>query len=195
MFKKVQTLQPLPQYLPFHFKNGVVIRQFSKPCLRCNTVLHSQHMYGLIRPIDEYAALAAQAKCPACHLQFNIACIINNRKEVRRVLLPTFIFRWYLQILPYSARMPKPSPAPEGVIPPPAPVDPSLLPDPVSTPSPAFYFERAEEAVGQYNGQPIPAYIVIEDDAIPFARIAPARPQLKAGEYLIDDCLIYSKTQ
>jgi hypothetical protein len=196
MFKKVLKLQPLPHYLPFQFRNGVIIRQFSKPCLRCNEILHSQHMYGLIRPIDNYAALAAQAKCPVCKLQFNIACIINDQKEVRRVLLPTLLFRWYLQILPSTARMPAPSQnTHEAAQPFASPSSPVPSPLPADTASaPSFHFDRSEEAIGHYNGKPIPAYIIMDNEPIPFARVAAANPQLKAGEYLIDGYLIYSKS-
>ena len=194
MFKKVQPLYPLTRYLPFQFSKGAVIRQFSKPCLRCNEILHSQHMHGLIRSIDQYAAIAAQATCFNCELQFNIACIINHQKEVRRVLLPALLFRWYLQILPYSQRMPAPTlQTPRLDLPISSLPTPAAAETVTSTPPP-LQFERSSEAVGQFNGNPIPAYIIVREEAIPFVRIASSHSQINLGEYLIDGQLIYGKS-
>lgn len=201
MFKKVQNRYSLIRYLPFQFKKGGLIRQFSKPCLRCNTMLHSQHMYGLIRSIDDYAALAAQATCHSCGLVFNVACIINDQKEVRQVLLPALIFRWYLQVLPYTPRMPAPSIRIHSIL----PLSPAPNLDPINATRPSsvqetlapsatdFHFERSDEAVGQYKGKPIPAYIIVNNEHIPFSRIVAPTRQIHSGEYLIDKELIYSR--
>lgn len=196
MFKKLYPLHPLHHYLPYQFPNGTVIRQFSKPCLRCNEMVHSQHMYGIIRQIDVYAALAARAKCPACALEFNVACVINNQKQVRRVMLPPLLFRWYLQMLPPNSRTPAPvihgaKEAPAALATPTLHDTEPVTPD---TPSaPVFAFERSQESVGQYNGKPIPAYIIVADEHIPFSRVASTHPNIGSGEYLVDGCLIYSK--
>lgn len=188
MFKKVQRLYPLTQYLPFQFNDGNLIRQFSKPCLRCHKMLNSQHMYGLIRAVDNYAALAASARCPSCKLSFNIACVITNNKEVRGIWLPARFFRWYLQILPFTARMPQPFIHPKQ----------DKAPAPASTETkiataPVFSFERSEESVGQYDNKPIPAYIIVENEMIPFSHIAMAGNAKDSSEYLIDNHLIYRK--
>lgn len=189
MFKKIQRLYPLAQYLPFQFSNGSLIRQFSKPCLRCHKMLDSQHMHGIIRAVDNYAALAARATCPSCQLNFNVACIITHTKEVRGIWLPARFFRWYLQILPFTSRMPKPfihpvKPILEGD---------ATLSTTTAAAAPSFEFERSEENVGHYNDKPIPAYIIVAQEHIPFFRISLTGALQDPSEYLIDQHLIYKK--
>lgn len=194
MIKKVQPLYPLAQYLPFQFRNGTVIRQFAKPCLRCHHLLPAQNMVGIIRAIDAYTALAAHATCPSCGLQFYIACMINDKKVVQSIWLPARFFRWYLQVLPFTSRMPQPIIHPINTLP------TSTIPNPVSAhqppvqsinPSPVI--ERATVFIGQYNGKPIPAYIIIDNEKIPFSHIASPGIVIQAAEYLIDQHLVYKK--
>lgn len=190
MLKKIQGLYPLSQYLPFQFRNGSLIRQFSKPCLRCHKMLNSTHMHGLIRAIDNYAVLAARATCPSCQLNFNIACIITHTKEVRSIWLPAGFFRWYLQILPFTPRMPKPVIHPAQTIANEEGRTPSTS---IASATPSFKFDRSEENVGYYNDKPIPAYIIVAQESIPFYRISVTGAVEDPSEYLIDQHLIYKK--
>lgn len=189
MIKKVQQVYPLAQYLPFQFRQGTVIRQFAKPCIRCHHLLPAQNMVGIIRAIDHYAALAAHASCPSCGLKFYIACMINDKKVVQSIWLPARFFRWYLQVLPFTSRMPQPIIHPLNAQPSPANAQQPLLPS--INPSPTI--ERATVFIGQYNGQPIPAYIIVDNEKIPFSHIASPGILIQATEYLIDQRLIYKK--
>ncbi|TJZ78994.1 hypothetical protein [Chitiniphilus eburneus] len=184
--------KPLNQLLPIRFRNGEQIRQFSKPCVRCGHMLNARDMRGAARLIDDHLAISVNARCPQCGESFGVACIVDNQKRVRRVLVPALLFGWYLRSLPpqrdedrrmhadeqpddATADLPEPQQR-QAVAPPPAP--------------PQRDVERAHEAVGRYQGQPIPAWVKVDGQTFTFERVAPGG-QPRAGEFLLDDCLIY----
>jgi hypothetical protein len=167
---------PLHHYLPLSFRNKEQVRQFSKPCTRCGKMLHAKHMYGVARLVDDHIAIAAKAHCPDCSNAFPVMCVIDNQKRVRRVLLPYFFFSLYLRSLKMQQGESEPGPKVEATPAAPAPMPVDLV--------------RAEEMVGRYQGNPIPAWIRIEGRELAFDRIA-ANAKVAANEFLLDGCLVY----
>ncbi|GAA5784237.1 hypothetical protein GCM10007860_06820 [Chitiniphilus shinanonensis] len=184
--------KPLNQMLPVRFRNGEQIRQFSKPCVRCGHMLNARDMRGAARLIDDHLAISVNARCPQCGESFGVACIVDNQKRVRRVLVPALLFGWYLRSLPpqrgedgrmHSGEPAEPAPAME------LPEAPAAQPLAPPAPQPRDV-ERAEEAVGRYQGQPIPAWVKVDGQTFTFERVAPGGKP-RPGEFLLDDCLIY----
>lgn len=179
----------LSRFLPLGFPNGAVIRQFSKPCLRCNAMVGAEHMHGIARKIDGHVALSATARCPKCGLSFGVACVIDANKQVRRVVLPPLLFRWYLQILPED------NPELDAAARRDFEEDRKALEaasQPAVTVLAEAEFERANEAVGQYQGKPIPAWIVVKGRRLVFDRVeVQPRGRVQSDEILIDGTLVY----
>jgi hypothetical protein len=169
----------IDHFLPVRFKTGAVVKQFSKPCVQCGQMLQARHMHGIARLVEDHFALAATAHCPACDAQFGVACVIDNEKRVRRVVLPVWGFKLYLRLLPQQAGEAGPGQAESPV-----------APAPNVAPSQAVDYPRADAALGQYAGKPIPAFIVVDGREVPFDRIDPTG-RVASGEFLLDGCLVY----
>lgn len=176
----------IDHFLPVRFKNGTLVKQFSKPCVKCGQMLHARHMHGIARVVEDHLALAAQAHCPACHHQFGVACVIDKEKRVRRVALPIFLFKLYLRVL---AVQPAEALAHEQALAEVAKQQQASAPKP----EPVDY-PRAETVIGRYADKPIPAYIVVNGAEVPFDRIE-AAGRVNAGEYLLDGCFVYKPAQ
>ncbi|WP_374349667.1 hypothetical protein [Chitinimonas sp.] len=176
----MQKTERIDHYLPCRFKSGAIIKQFSKPCVQCGQMLQAKHMHGIARLVEDHLALAATADCPACHAKFGVACVIDNEKRVRRVVLPVWGFKLYLRLLPEQAgelaarEAARAQLAAERPAQPAAPVD----------------YPRADTALGQYAGKPIPAHIVVDGRQVPFDRIE-LTGKIAPGEYLLDGHLVY----
>lgn len=176
----------IDHFLPVRFKNGSVVKQFSKPCVKCGQMLHARHMHGIARLLDDHLAMAATAHCPACHTQFGVACVIDNEKRVRRVVLPLFLFKLYLRTLAVN---PAEAAAHEAAL---AEVAKQQAPE-EAKPAPVDY-PRADEVIGRYADKPIPAHIIVDGRTVPFDRIE-ADGRVNAGEYLLDGCFVYKPAQ
>lgn len=182
----------LSDVLPLRFANGEQVRQFSKPCLSCGTMLSAQHMIGVARLVNDHIAIAARAQCPSCGARFSVTCMIDEDKRVRRVVLPYWLFNPYLRMLT--------PPAKDGALRPPRPVSETPRPDfmgaeqpgPLATPALAQDIVRANDVVGSYQGKPIPAWVQVNGKQFSFERIA---TDMRAGdgEVLIDGYLVYRK--
>lgn len=167
---------PIHHYLPLSFRNKEQVRQFSKPCTHCGKMLHAKNMHGVARLIDDHIAIAAKAHCSDCGNQFSVMCVIDNQKRVRRVLLPYFFFSLYLRSLKMQQGETEPAPKVEAAPAAPAPMPTDLV--------------RAEESVGRYRGEPIPAWIRFDGRELLFDRIS-SGGHLAAGEFLLDGHLVY----
>ncbi|MBS1155056.1 MAG: hypothetical protein H6R07_980 [Proteobacteria bacterium] len=182
----------LSDVLPLRFANGEQVRQFSKPCLSCGTMLSAQHMIGVARVVNDHIAIAARAQCPSCGERFSVTCMIDDEKRVRRVVLPYWLFNPYLRML-------KP-PVKEGAAREVRPVEELPRPDfmgaeqpgPVAAPAQKLDIVRADDAVGSYQGKPIPAWVQVNGKQFSFERIA-IDMRAGEGEVLIDGCLVYRK--
>ncbi|SFO00121.1 hypothetical protein SAMN05660284_02695 [Formivibrio citricus] len=172
----------LSEYLPVRFANGDQVRQFSKPCVHCGQMLNAQHMVGVARLVKGMIAIAAKANCPACGKQFSVTCLIDEDKRVQRVVVPYWLFNPYLraiqlqddeQFASSSAAVSDMLPEPEAA----SEIPPSQL-------------ERAEDAVGRYQGKPIPAWVRVNGRLFTFDRVA-QNAQAGQGELLLDGCLVY----
>ncbi|HEY9101199.1 hypothetical protein [Chitinimonas sp.] len=170
----------IDHFLPVRFANGTLVKQFSKPCIKCRHMLHARHMHGIARVVEAHLALAATAHCPACHARFGIACVIDDQKRVRRVVLPNFLFKLYLRSLPEN---PAERAAHEQAL-------AQLAREAPPPPPPQVDYPRAEVSLGQYQGKPIPAHIVVDGREVPFDRIEPDG-RIAQGEYLLDGCFVY----
>lgn len=181
---RIMQASRLDNFLPVRFRNGTVIKQFSKPCLYCGAMLHARHMHGVARLIDNRLALAATAACPECRRDFGVACVIDHDKRVRRVTVPSWLFGLYLRMLPeqpgeQASRDMAAQAVREEAQPP--------VPD---TPAPAIDYPRADTSVGRYGDLPIPAYIVVDGRQVPFDRVEP-QGRIGQGEFLLDGCFVY----
>lgn len=179
----MQKNRRLSECLPISFADGTQVRQFSKPCLRCNHMLNAKQMFGIARMLDNHIVIAARAHCPSCNADFPVTCVINSEKQVQRVIVPYFLFNPYLRLIPMQEG--------ERIVVAPRPEDAeSSEPVPPSPPVASLDVVRAEEAIGQYAGQPIPAWVQVNGQQYAFERIAPdARTQ--QGEFLLDGHLVY----
>ncbi|HSC80724.1 MAG TPA: hypothetical protein VLC08_10240 [Chitinolyticbacter sp.] len=182
--------RPLNQLLPVRFRNGEQIRQFSKPCVRCGHMLSARDMQGAARLVDEnQLAIAAAARCPQCGERFGVACLVDEQKRVRRVLVPALLFGWYLRSLPpqKGEQSQLHTVAMDDMRDP----DPSVA-EPTATPAASRQMDvvRADEALGQYQGKPIPAWVEVDGVRLAFERVAPG-VQPAGGEFLLDGCLLY----
>lgn len=175
--------QQIDHFLPVRFKRGTLVKQFSKPCVQCGEILHGRHMHGIARMIDDHFAVAATATCPSCQASFGVACVIDDHRRVRRISLPVWGFKLYLRLL-------KPLPGEdaahdEAVV--------QLAREAASAARPlvaSVDYPRADAALGQYQGKPIPAHIVVDGREVPFDRIEP-EGRVTSGEYLLDGYLVY----
>ncbi|MFC4160248.1 hypothetical protein [Chitinimonas lacunae] len=170
----------LDSFLPVRFRNGTVIKQFSKPCVHCGAMLHARHMHGVARLIDDRLALAATADCPECHRRFGVACVIDHDKRVRRVTVPAWLFSGYLRLLP---EQPGEKAARDMAL-------QTVREESPPTPAPAVDYPRADTYVGRYRDLPIPAYIVVDGRQVPFDRVEP-QGRIGQGEFLLDGCFVY----
>jgi len=186
----MQKTQRLDHFLPTRFKRGTLVRQFSKPCVNCNAMLNADAMHGIARLLDDHLALAATAHCPSCDARFAVSCVIDADKRVRRVVLPGWLFKLYLRSLPMQpgeraareeaqAQLARDRAARDTATPAPA--------------APSIEYPRAHDVVGQYQGKPIPAYILVAGREVPFDRVAPDGRR-EPGEYLLDGFLVYKPT-
>ncbi|XZG69989.1 hypothetical protein ACTSKR_15290 [Chitinibacteraceae bacterium HSL-7] len=179
----------LNQLLPVRFRNGEQIKQFSKPCVRCGQMLHAKDMEGAARLIDDHLAIAVHARCPSCGERFGVACVVDNEKRVRRVLVPATPFGWYLRSLPpqkgeesalHTVAMDEFEPSqPQHAEA--APVAPAMS---------ARDVVRADESLGRYQGKPIPAWVLVDGRRFEFERV---QPDWNAGgdEFVLDNTLVY----
>ncbi|MBV1775704.1 hypothetical protein KSF73_08225 [Burkholderiaceae bacterium DAT-1] len=184
----IRKIEPISNFLPVRFKRGGLVKQFSKPCVRCGRMLHASEMRGVVRLIDDHLALAADAFCPSCHTRFGVACVIDSEKRVRRVALPAWLFRWYLRIMPMQqgeVELGESMRAQIEVV--------EKLAEAVQA-AQAVDYPRAETMLGRYQDKPIPAYIVVDGQEVPFDRIEPDG-RVGAGEYLLDGCFVYKTAQ
>ncbi|MDR3426750.1 MULTISPECIES: hypothetical protein [Silvimonas] len=181
----MQQKRPLNRYLPIRFANGEQIRQFSKPCVRCGHMLNAKDMMGVARLLDDSLAIAAKAQCPKCGETFGVACRIDNHKRVTRVVMPEFLFSWFLRNLPVQAREREAEQARANEA---KTETTDTIPAPAA-PTPREVI-RADESVGSYQGKVIPAWVKVDGRQLAFDRIAlNARPG--PGEFLLDECLVY----
>ncbi|QDQ26814.1 hypothetical protein FNU76_10800 [Chitinimonas arctica] len=179
----------IDHFLPVRFSNGSLVKQFSKPCLKCGQMLHAREMHGIARLLDDHLALAAIAHCPACHGQFGISCVIDRDKRVRRVSLPAWLFMIYLRALPVQAGE---QAAHEQAV---AEVAQAQRREQEQAVRPvAVEYPRADTAIGRYADKPIPAYIVVHGAEVPFDRVEPDG-RVTDGEYLLDGCFVYKAAQ
>lgn len=176
--------QRIDHFLPVRFKRGTLVKQFSKPCIQCGEVLQGRHMHGIARMIDDHLALAATAHCPKCETRFGVACVIDSDKRVRRVSLPTWGFKLYLRVL---KPLPGEAAAHEEAV---AQVAREAAAGVARTAAASVDYPRADSALGQYQGKPIPTYIVVDGREVPFDRIEPDG-RVATGEYLLDGHLVY----
>lgn len=182
--------RPLNEYLPQKFANGEQVRQFSKPCIQCGTMLHARNMHGIARLVEEHIAIAAKAQCPQCGTRFGVACVIDSSKRVRRVILPRPLFNLYLRYLPMQAgEIPAGSKLDEVSIP--APASAAAAPQPAPLAASDSSIVRAEDNVGRYQDRPIPAWVEIGGRRLQFDRVALNANTVQNGEYLLDGCLVY----
>ncbi len=188
----MQPNRPLSEILPLRFPNGQQVSQFSKPCIRCGNLLSARDMVGAAQLLDEQIAIAAMAQCPSCGQRFPVTCLIDDQKQVRRVVLPYWIFNPYLRSLRPSDRAAGPGTSPDSDITMttlsaeiPQPVVPPHAPASVS-----HDVERSEESVGHYQGRPIPAWVRVNGRQLVFERVSPDS-RIKEGEFLLDGCLVY----
>lgn len=172
----------LSDYLPVRFANGDQVRQFSKPCVHCGQMLNAQHMQGVARLIKAHIAIAAKAHCPACDKQFSVTCLIDEDKRVQRVVVPYWLFNPYLRMLQpqenetlFEGGARQPEPMPETL---------------VAKEIPISQLQLAEEAVGRYQGKPIPAWVRVNGELFTFDRVV-QNAQAAQGEFLLDGCLVY----
>lgn len=180
----MQPNRRLSDIFPVSFRNGEQVRQFSKPCVHCGQMLNIQHMHGIACLLNDHIAIAASAKCPACGERFPVTCLINENKQVRRVVLPYFLFNPYLRVL--KPVVISALPAKNTLFEPEKPDVPAVTP--VS--AVPLEIERAEEAVGRYRDKPIPAWVRVNGKQFTFERVA-FEARTGDGEFLLDDCLVY----
>jgi hypothetical protein len=171
--------RPISEYLPIRFANGEQVRQFSKPCVQCGHMLNAKHMHGVARLFKAHVAIAAKAHCPACNKEFAVTCLIDDGKRVQRVVVPYWLFNPYLRVL---KPLPDEVDAQSGSMPEPVPA--------VSVASTPLSLQKAEEVVGRYQGNPIPAWVRVEGQLFTFDRVVQDK-QVAQGEFLLDGCLVY----
>ncbi len=177
----MQPNRRLSDNLPIRFASGEQVRQFSKPCVHCGKMLDASCMQGVARLVGDQIAIAAKAHCPACGAQFPIVCLIDEDKRVRRVVLPYWLFNFYLRLI-------SDDPRPESTGPQAEVLTPAVsAPQPVTGP-----IELSEESVGRYQGKPIPAWVRVNGRQLVFAHIAP-QARVGEGEFLLDGCLLYRR--
>ncbi|WP_130105416.1 hypothetical protein [Iodobacter fluviatilis] len=176
--------QRLKQCLPLKFKNGALVKQFSKPCVSCGEMLQANDMLGIARLVENHIAIAAKAHCPKCDAEFGVCCIIDDEKKVRRLILPQFAFNLYLRNLPLQAAEIEAAAAPREVETTPV----------VASPAPRIIspanIQRAIEVIGSYQAKPIPAWVVVDGQQLNFDRVSPDA-RVADGEFLLDGCFIY----
>ncbi|WP_028450314.1 MULTISPECIES: hypothetical protein [Chitinibacter] len=191
----MQPNRRLSDFLPLKFANGQEVRQFSKPCISCGHMLHAKHMHGVARLVEDHIAIAATARCEQCGADFGVACVINNQKQVKRVILPRILFNWYLRSLPTQPRETAPQAEVRNW---PLPEERDAREDAAEISRQQSYrpsisaqdIVRAEETLGRFQEKPIPAWLLLDGRRYEFDRIAPDA-RTKDGEYLLDGCLIY----
>ncbi|QNM96830.1 hypothetical protein [Chitinimonas koreensis] len=174
--------QRLDHFLPVRFRNGTLVKQFSKPCVRCGRVLHAADMHGIARLLGSHLALAAQAECPACQARFPVTCVVDDKKRVRRLGVPHFLLSLYLRLLPDH---PDEGEAREAAAAQAAREEAAAV-----AVAPVVDYPRADVALGSYQGKPIPAHIVVDGREVPFDRVEPGG-RVAPGEYLLDGCFVY----
>ncbi|WP_157670143.1 hypothetical protein [Chitinibacter sp. GC72] len=191
----MQPNRRLSDFLPLKFANGQEIKQFSKPCVSCGTMLHAKDMDGVARLVEDHIAIAAKAHCHSCGADFGVACVINSQKQVKRVVLPRLLFNWYLRSLPLQERETAPQamvrnlPLPEERDAREDAAELARMMPPASSMQPREII-RASETLGRFQEKPIPAWLILDGTRFEFDRIAPDA-RIKEGEYLLDGCLIY----
>ncbi|GHD68927.1 hypothetical protein [Jeongeupia chitinilytica] len=176
----------LDELLPVRFRNGEQVKQFSKPCVRCGTMLQARDMEGAARLVEDHLAIAATARCPKCGDSFGIACVVDNTKRVRRVIIPAWAFGLYLRNLPTQAGELNPASAPDAARPQSEPDTPPSQPPRVEHRN----VVRADELVGRYGDKPIPAWVVVDGAQLNFERVE-LGDRVAPGEFLLDGCLVY----
>lgn len=193
----MQPNRRLSDFLPLKFANGNQVKQFSKPCVQCGTMLEAKQMTGVARLVENHIAIAATAQCPKCGENFGVACVISPEKQVKRVVLPRFLFNLYLRALPVQ----KGESAPQAML------NHQTLDLPevrdaredaaaiarsnaAQQQVRASEIVRAEEAIGRFKDKIIPAWLLLDGHRFEFDRIAPDG-LAGEGEFLLDDCLVY----
>lgn len=183
---------PISKQLPLRFANGQAIRRFAKHCPACKQVVDSQYMHGIAQLVQERVVIAAQAKCPSCGHTFAVTCVVTDDKQVHRVLVPGWVLRWWLgrqtssgepRLRDRDSREWEYEETPDAPTPPRHPVPSLNMEGSVA----------AEESLGQYQGEPIPAWIESQGRHYVFQRATPDGPRtrLGEGEVLYQDRLVY----
>ena len=169
----------ISHFLPMPVGNGDRISKFSKKCPHCAHVVSADHMMGVASAMKGQIALAAEAECPACRRTFPVSCVITADKKVLRVRLPLWAFRSYLQLI---------SPP---FVPPVEPATPvAAAPHSLSLDT---FDDKAETALGSYQGRPIYAWLKTGNQYYDFERVFAGNQfeRLDGNELLVDACLVY----
>ncbi len=175
----------ISRFLPIRFSNGTMVRRFAKHCPRCHSMVGADAMQGIASLLDNKIFLAARASC-RCGAHFTIACVITDDKRVHRVMIPDFVFRFWLRLA--VRNLPQPVDNKEWELAADEPSAPSgvLLPDSADV-------TRSSEVLGRFEGALISAWIEYEGRRYLFERAAPSGGLIQIGEHelLFEGKLIY----
>ncbi|MDR3412785.1 MAG: hypothetical protein P4L87_17865 [Formivibrio sp.] len=184
----MQPNRRISDVLPLSFSSGGQVRQFSKPCLHCGSMLTAKHMVGAACVMNNQIAIAARAQCPSCGESFSVTCLIDDKKRVRRVVVPYWLFNPYLRMLrPQGQVLAQREVSPDDELPVPSTL---TVEEPVPVPVIPLDIERAEDTVGRYQNKPIPAWVRVNGKLFSFDHVA-INTRTQDGEFLLDGCLVY----
>ncbi|MBB5019386.1 hypothetical protein HNQ59_002687 [Chitinivorax tropicus] len=173
------------RFLPLPLGDGDRVSKFSKKCTHCGHIVTAEHMHGIATSVKAQIALAAEAECPACRRQFPVACLITEDKRVLRVMLPMWLFRFYLQLIAKPA--------------PPMPIEDEIEQSPVqdSLSLEALEDKAVDALLGTYQGKPIYAWVKNDSQYYDFERVFAGTPheRIDSNELLVETCLIYRRRQ
>ncbi|PXX78075.1 hypothetical protein DFR34_11384 [Rivihabitans pingtungensis] len=182
---------PISKQLPLKFANGQTIRRFAKHCPACKHIVDSQHMHGVAQLVQDRVVIVAQARCPACGHGFSVTCVVTDDKQVHRVWVPGWALRWWLSRQRDDDAPLRDRDSREWEY-----EDTPDVPTPLRNPTPSLSAADvtvASEALGQFQGEPIPAWIENQGQRYVFQRASQDGPRTKLGrdEVLYEGRLVY----
>lgn len=169
---------PLSHYFPLRFANQAQVTRFAKQCARCGQVVELPNMTGAVRVLPDRAMVAAKARCPKCSHEFPVTCLITQDKQVMRLHLPNTLLMWYLLATTTAPVAQAPVPAATAV-------DLQRLQ--------RSEVEVAADSVGQFDGQPIPAWIRHGGEQFDFEGVLGKGQQPARDERVLDGQLLYRR--
>ena len=169
--------------LPLHLSDGLVLSGVELDCRGCGRSYRLTSGEGQPGLRGGRVALAASSHCPRCGTQARFLVLVDAVRRRAKVQRVSRFGLWLAQVMIVLGRKRS-----GQVVEMPAPAQ-------ATEPPVEALIETSDETVGQFRGEPIPAWITVDGQLFEYAGILPkgtqGRTRIGSSEYAIEPGLLY----